>query len=55
MSQIEVYTERVKRTVGKVLTGNDIACYEQGAYGLVGGEGCQPTSKTRPALHLKNC
>ena len=37
VTQIEVYTERVKRMVGKVLTGNGITCYERGAYGLVGG------------------
>ena len=37
MTQIEVYTERVKRMVGKVLTGNGITRYERGAYGLVSG------------------
>ena len=38
MTQIEYYTERVKRMVGKVLTGNGITRYDQGAYDLVGGE-----------------
>ena len=38
VTQIEVYTERVKRMVGKDLTGNGITRYDQGAYGLVGGE-----------------
>jgi len=38
VTQIDYYTERVKRMVGKVLTGNGITRYERGAYGLVGGE-----------------
>jgi hypothetical protein len=38
VSQIDYYTERVKRMVGKVLTGNGITRYERGAYGLVSGE-----------------
>ena len=38
MTQIDDYTERVKRMVGKVLTGNGITRYERGAYDLVGGE-----------------
>jgi hypothetical protein len=37
VTQIEYYTERVKRMVGKVLTGNGITRYDQGDYGLVGG------------------
>ena len=37
MTQIEYYTERVKRMVGKVLTFNGITRYERGAYGRVGG------------------
>jgi hypothetical protein len=37
VTQIDYYTERVKRMVGKVLTGNGITRYNQGAYGLVGG------------------
>jgi hypothetical protein len=37
MAQIEYYTERVKRMVGKVLTGNGITRYERGTYDLVGG------------------
>jgi hypothetical protein len=38
VTQIEYYTERVKRMVGKGLTGNGITRYERGTYGLVGGE-----------------
>ena len=38
MTQIDYYTQRVKRMVGKVLTGNGITRYDQGAYDLVGGE-----------------
>lgn len=38
VTQIEVYTERVKRMVGKVLTGNGITRCEKGTYALVGGE-----------------
>jgi len=35
VTQIEHYTERVKRMVGKVLTGNGITRYERGTYDLV--------------------
>ena len=38
VTQIEYYTEHVKRMVGKVLTGNDITRCEKGTYALVGGE-----------------
>jgi len=38
VTQIDYYTERVKRTVGKVLTGNGITRCEKGSYALVGGE-----------------
>ena len=38
VNQIDDYTERVKRMVGKVLTGNGITRYERGTYDLVGGE-----------------
>ena len=38
VTQIDYYTERVKRMVGKVLTGNGITRYDQGTYDLVGGE-----------------
>ena len=37
MTQIDYTTERVKRMVGKVLTGNGITRYERGTYDLVGG------------------
>ncbi|MCP9840716.1 hypothetical protein KBY93_08710 [Synechococcus sp. J7-Johnson] len=36
MTQIDYYTERVKRMVRKVLTGNGITRYEKGSYALVG-------------------
>ena len=47
VTQIEYYTERVKRMVGKVLTFNGITRYERGTYALVGGEeaGCLLTQK----------
>ena len=38
VTQIEYYTERVKRMVGKVLTGNGITRCERGTYALVGGD-----------------
>jgi hypothetical protein len=38
VTQIEYYTERVKRMVGKVLTGNGITRYGKGAYTLIGGD-----------------
>ena len=38
MTQIDDYTERVKRMVGKVLTFNGITRYERSTYDLVGGE-----------------
>jgi hypothetical protein len=37
VTQIDDYTERVKRMVGKVLTGNGITHYERGTYDPVGG------------------
>jgi hypothetical protein len=38
VTQIDYYTERVKRMVGKVLTFNGITRYERGTYDLVGGQ-----------------
>ena len=38
MTQIDYYTERVKRMVGKVLTGNGITRFGNGAYTLIGGD-----------------
>jgi hypothetical protein len=38
VTQIEYTTERVKRMVGKVLTGNGITAYGNGAYSLIGGD-----------------
>ncbi len=37
VTQIEYYTERVKRIVGRVLTGNGITEVQQGRYRLIGG------------------
>jgi hypothetical protein len=38
MTQIETYTERVKRMVGRVLTGNGITAYGDDHYRLICGE-----------------
>ena len=38
VTQIDYYTERVKRMVGKVLTGNGITAYANGAYSLIGAD-----------------
>ena len=38
VTQIDYYTERVKRMVGKVLTSNGITAYGNGAYSLIGGD-----------------
>jgi len=38
VTQIDYYTERVKRMVGKVLTGNGITRYKRGTYDPVGGK-----------------
>jgi hypothetical protein len=38
VTQIETYTERVKRMVGRVLTGNGITRYGDGLYNLIGAE-----------------
>ena len=38
VTQIDYYTERVKRMVSKVLTGNGITRCERGSYALVGGD-----------------
>jgi len=38
VTQIDYTTERVKRMVGKVLTGNGITAYGNGAYSLIGGD-----------------
>jgi hypothetical protein len=37
VTHIDHYTERVKRMMGKALTGNGITRYERGTYNLVGG------------------
>jgi hypothetical protein len=38
VTQIEYTTERVKRMVGRVLTGNGITRYGDGLYSLIGAE-----------------
>ena len=38
VTQVEYYTERVKRMVGRVLTGNGITSYGDGLYTLIGAE-----------------
>ena len=38
VTQIEYYTERVKRMVGRVLTGNGVTTYGNGTYTLIGAE-----------------
>ncbi len=38
VTQIEYYTERVKRMVGKVHTRNDITAYGNGAFSLIGDD-----------------
>ncbi|CAK6693924.1 HNH endonuclease signature motif containing protein [Synechococcus sp. CBW1107] len=38
VTQIDYYTERVKRMVGKVLTGNGITQYGNGTYTLIDGD-----------------
>ena len=38
VTQIDYYTERVRRMVVKVLTGNGITAYAKGAYSLIGGD-----------------
>jgi ATP adenylyltransferase len=53
VTQIDYYTQRVKRMVGKVLTGNGITRYDQGAYGLVGGEELSDAERDQ-LLHLRS-
>jgi hypothetical protein len=48
VTQIEYYTERVKRMVGRVLTGNGITRYGDGLYSLIGAE--QLSDSERDAL-----
>ena len=38
-SQIDYYTERVKRMVGRVLTSNGITSHAGGVYTLIGADG----------------
>jgi hypothetical protein len=51
VTQIDYYTERVKRMVGKVLTCNGVTRYDQGAYDLVGGEELSDAEREE-LLHL---
>jgi len=50
VTQIDYTTERVKRMVGKVLTGNGITAYGNGAYSLIGGD--ELSDAERDALQL---
>ena len=50
MTQIDYYTERVKRMAGKVLSGNGITAYGNGAYSLIGGD--ELSDAERDALQL---
>ncbi|MGB7564909.1 MAG: hypothetical protein WBM08_09165 [Prochlorococcaceae cyanobacterium] len=45
VTQIDYYTERVKRMVGKVLTGNGITAYGNGAYSLIGSDELSDTER----------
>jgi len=45
VTQIDYYTERVKRMVGKVLTGNGITAYANGAYKLIDGDELSDTER----------
>jgi diadenosine tetraphosphate (Ap4A) HIT family hydrolase len=45
VTQIDYYTERVKRMVGRVLTGNGITAYSNGAYSLIGAEELSDTER----------
>jgi hypothetical protein len=45
VTQIDYTTERVKRMVGKVLTGNGITAYGSGAYSLIGGDELSDTER----------
>ena len=45
VTQIDYSTERVKRMVGKVLTGNGITAYGNGAYSLIGGDELSDTER----------
>ncbi len=47
VTQIDYYTERVKRTVGKVLTVNGITAYGNGAYSLIGGDELSDTERDK--------
>ena len=45
MTQIAYTTERVKRMVGHVLTGNGITRYGDGLYTLIGAEGLSDSER----------
>jgi len=47
VTQIDYYAERVKRMVGKVLTGNGITAYGNGAYSPIGGDALQQLCRQR--------
>jgi len=45
VTQIDYYTERVKRMAGKVLSGNGITRCEKGTYALLGGDELSDTER----------
>ncbi|MCT0247382.1 hypothetical protein [Synechococcus sp. CS-205] len=47
VTQIDYYTERVKRMVGRVLTGNGITRYGDGLYTLIGAAVAVPPAAGR--------
>ncbi|WP_457768023.1 hypothetical protein [Cyanobium sp. ULC084] len=56
VTQIDYYVHRVKRMVGRVLTGNGITRCEKGSYALVGGgkapsgaRGTRLSSRSQPS------
>jgi hypothetical protein len=50
VTQIEYYTERVKRMVGKVLTGNGITELQQGRTRLIGSVAVRLVRSSRAGL-----
>jgi len=55
VTQIDYTTERVKRMVGKVLTGNGITRCEKSTYALVGGEELSDAEHQQSAAVAQCC
>jgi len=51
VTQIEYYTERVKRMVGRVLNGNAITELQQGRYRLIGSAAVRLLRSSRAERH----